>query len=239
MFNMKMPNLGPLNRPLRFIRSQLPPLNFITYHYLYFILTSLGTALIFWGSSTPFRSVSFTDSIFLTTSAMTLAGLNTVNLSSLNTFHQFLLFCLVQLGSAIFVSAFVVHVRRKAFDRKFLDVEERRGKLGRVKTWASSTLGGRSHEKGADEEAGDSETLEKKADSSSVADEPGTNRNGKIVRDDHFEVRRQRFIRCQCEYICHSRKKPKTRHHVPWRHMFHTWAASTAYSPPTYPAVFS
>ena len=53
------------------------------------------------------------------------SGLNTVNLSELNTFQQFILFFLIIVGSAIFVSAFVVHVRRKAFEIKFKVVVER------------------------------------------------------------------------------------------------------------------
>ncbi|KAK4948517.1 hypothetical protein LTR28_007414, partial [Elasticomyces elasticus] len=53
---------------------------------------------------------------------MTLAGLNTINLSILNTFQQFILFLLIMLGSAIFVSAFVVHIRRNAFEKKFSDI---------------------------------------------------------------------------------------------------------------------
>ncbi|OMP82386.1 Potassium transport protein 1 [Diplodia seriata] len=61
---------------------------------------------------------------------MTLAGLNTVNLSNLNTFQQVILFLLIMAGSAIFVSAFVVHVRRKAFEAKIHTVaaEEKRGR---------------------------------------------------------------------------------------------------------------
>ena len=56
---------------------------------------------------------------------MTLAGLNTINLSELNTFQQFILFLLIMLGSAILVSSAVVHVRKKAFERKFKHVIER------------------------------------------------------------------------------------------------------------------
>ncbi len=55
---------------------------------------------------------------------MTLAGLNTVNLSQLNTFQQIILFILIILGSAIWVSIAVVHVRRKAFERKFKSIVE-------------------------------------------------------------------------------------------------------------------
>jgi len=66
-------NLGPLARPYRALRLSLPPVNFITLHYTYFIVTILLSAIIFWASSTPARSVSFTDSLFLCASAMTLA----------------------------------------------------------------------------------------------------------------------------------------------------------------------
>ena len=66
---------------------------------------------------------------------MTLAGLNTINLSQINTFQQFLLFLLTMLGSAIFVSIAVVHIRKKSFERKFKNIAEnerskRRGRSG-------------------------------------------------------------------------------------------------------------
>jgi len=46
-------------------------------------------------------------------------GLNTVNLSTLNTVQQIMLFILIIIGSAIFVSGFVIHVRKRCFERKF------------------------------------------------------------------------------------------------------------------------
>ena len=156
MLNL-VPHLGPLNRPIRFIRRQLPPLNFITLHYLYFIFTCLASALVFWGASTPFRSISFGDCLFLTISAMTGAGLNPVNLSELNTFQQVILFLLIMLGSAILISAFVVQVRLQAFLRKFVDVKEKEKKRrnrGRVRTWMGDSLKGRPGERPGDEEAG-------------------------------------------------------------------------------------
>lgn len=56
------------------IRPHLPDVSFITLHYLYFIATGLVSSIIFWGSSTPARTVSYTDSLFLCVSAMTEAG---------------------------------------------------------------------------------------------------------------------------------------------------------------------
>jgi hypothetical protein len=160
MFNATMPNLGPLNRPLRFIRNQMPPLNFITLHYLYFIVTSFVSALVFWGSATPFKSIAFTDALFMTMSAMTGAGLNTVNLSQINTFQQIILFVLIMIGNAIFISAIVVHIRLKAFAVKMAKVKkERQRGLSRVRTWASSAVKRRRTTLG-DEEAGAGDATE-------------------------------------------------------------------------------
>nr|POF17073.1 low-affinity potassium transport protein [Quercus suber] len=140
---LKSPSLGPLKKSLRFAKRQLPPLNFITIHYIYFFTTCLVSAIIFWGASTPPRSISFTDSLFLCVSAMTLAGLNTINLSATNTFQQILLFFLIMLGSAILVSAVVVQIRKHAFERRFkvivTEQQERRKKArngSRGRSWS-------------------------------------------------------------------------------------------------------
>lgn len=115
--------------------GRLFEINFITIHYAYFIFTGLFSAIVFWGSSTPSRSVSFTDSLFLCVSAMTEAGLNTVNLSTLNTWQQVILLFLILGGSAIFVSAFVILVRLRRFEKVFHEViskrREERRKHGR------------------------------------------------------------------------------------------------------------
>lgn len=53
-------------------------------------------------------------------------GLNTINLSGVNTAQQTILFCLIMLGSAIFVSGVVVHVRKDAIEHRCADVVELR-----------------------------------------------------------------------------------------------------------------
>ncbi|KXT13353.1 hypothetical protein AC579_6026 [Pseudocercospora musae] len=122
----------PLKRPFRYVRRLLPPLNFITIHYAYFILTCLLSAIILWAADTN-RDLRFIDALFLAVSAMTLAGLNTINLSTLDTFQQFWLFLLIIIGSAVLVSAFVVQVRKRAFETKFKDVvtKERQRRIER------------------------------------------------------------------------------------------------------------
>jgi hypothetical protein len=104
------------------IRAILPPVNFINLHYLYFIGTCLVTSVIFWGSSTPARSITYTDSLYLVVSAMTEAGLNTVNLSQINVFQQWLLWMHVMVGSGVFVSASVLYIRKRAFEVRFKTV---------------------------------------------------------------------------------------------------------------------
>ncbi|KFY49332.1 hypothetical protein V496_10086 [Pseudogymnoascus sp. VKM F-4515 (FW-2607)] len=113
-------------------QPHVPPLNFITVHYAYFVVTCLVCSLIFWGASNPAQSVSYTDSLFLVVSAMTEAGLNTVNLSTLTSFQQTMLFLLILIGGSIFVSIGTVLVRKRAFESRFrhvvkLQKERRRG----------------------------------------------------------------------------------------------------------------
>jgi hypothetical protein len=64
------------------IKAVLPPLNFLTVHYVYFIATSIIASVIFYLTATPWRSVAYIDSLFLCVSAMTGAGLNTVRIYS-------------------------------------------------------------------------------------------------------------------------------------------------------------
>jgi hypothetical protein len=121
----------PLVQSWRQVRRWLPPCNFITVHYAYFVVTCMIASVIFWGASTPAYSVRYIDALFLVVSAMTLSGLGSINLSTINTFQQILLFVLIMMGSAIFVSAFVVHLRKRAFEKKFrIVVEKKRQKDG-------------------------------------------------------------------------------------------------------------
>ena len=102
----------------RRVRAWLPPANFITLHYAYFILTCMTTSGIFYASSTSF-SVSYVDSLYLVVSAMTESGLNPVNLSQVTTWQQVLLWLLMVFGSTIWVSVVTVLARKSAFERRF------------------------------------------------------------------------------------------------------------------------
>ncbi|KAK4124236.1 TrkH-domain-containing protein [Parathielavia appendiculata] len=111
----------------------LPPLNFIIIHYAYFIIICLAMSLVFWGSSNPAQTISYTDSLFLVVSAMTEAGLNTVNLSRMTTWQQVILFLLIIFGSSVWVSIWTVVARKHVFEKRFEDIvrAERRRRASR------------------------------------------------------------------------------------------------------------
>ncbi|KAJ1325332.1 Trk/Ktr/HKT type cation transporter [Microdochium nivale] len=119
-----------------------PPLNFITIHYAYFVVTPLVTSLVFWVASRPAYTISYVDSLFLVTSAMTEAGLNTVNLSQMTTFQQMLLAFLIVIGGQIWVSIWTVRVRKHAFERRFKEIvrRERQRQLDRRGTAAGQSF---------------------------------------------------------------------------------------------------
>ncbi|CAG8157265.1 unnamed protein product [Penicillium nalgiovense] len=107
-------------------RAVCPPLNFLTLHYFYFIATCIIASIILYLTSTSWRSVAYVDSIFMCVSAMTGAGLNTLDLSSLNSFQQAVLFSLLILGHAVLISLTVLLVRKRAFESKFKGVSDER-----------------------------------------------------------------------------------------------------------------
>ncbi|KAH8596803.1 cation transport protein-domain-containing protein [Bisporella sp. PMI_857] len=101
------------------VARQLPPVNYITLHYLYFIVVLLVMSVVFWLCSDPWMSIEYTDALFLVVSAMTEAGLNTVNLSEMTTAQQVMLFCLIVIGSSIFVSIATVLSRKWVIESRF------------------------------------------------------------------------------------------------------------------------
>lgn len=71
---------------------------------------------------------------------MTEAGLTTVILSQMNTFQQFILFLLILLGSAIWVSIAVILVRRNAFERRFKSIVEMNRQRRRSRSTSTQRL---------------------------------------------------------------------------------------------------
>lgn len=120
------------NAVVKAISPYLPPINYITIHYAYIIVTCLVASVIFYVSSDPGRSITYTDSLFLVISAITEAGLNTVNLSQMTMFQQFILWLLIVMGGSIFVSISTLWTRKRIFKQRFRSVaKEQRGRRGR------------------------------------------------------------------------------------------------------------
>jgi potassium uptake Trk family protein len=122
------------------VKPYVPPINFITLHYAYFISMTLLGSLIFWGASHPAKSIGWWDSMFMVMSAMTATGLNTVNVSQLTVFQQVELVVLMMMGSQVLVSYFTVAFRKHMFEKRFEDVvrmekekrQARKGDIGAV-----------------------------------------------------------------------------------------------------------
>lgn len=113
------------------VRPYLPPVNFITVHYTYFIITALLGSAIFYGTSSPPYSVGWWDSLFMVTSALTGSGLNSVNVSQLTTFQQAELCVLMIMGSQVLVSYVTIAYRKHVFEKRFeaiVDAERARRK---------------------------------------------------------------------------------------------------------------
>ena len=80
------------------------------------------------------------DSLFLVVSAMTEAGLNTVNLSQMTTWQQVLLWLLIIIGSSIWVSIWTVLVRKHTFERRFEEIVKKERQRSHARPNPSLTL---------------------------------------------------------------------------------------------------
>ncbi|KAG8897090.1 low affinity potassium transporter [Tulasnella sp. 408] len=94
-------------------------LNFFRIHVLWFIINPIFWSIIFYVSSGQY-SVSYIDSLFLCTSAHTVTGLSTLNLSTLTGFQQAILFYLMCIGNYTVVSLVMVIIRKHYFVDKVL-----------------------------------------------------------------------------------------------------------------------
>lgn len=124
-FGTKHPKIyDTLTAGWRAVRPYLPPVNFITLHYAYFIGTTIVATLIFWGAAVPARSIGWWDSMFMVMSAITATGLNTINLSQLTTFQQVELCVLMMMGSQVLISYVTIAFRKHIFEKRFEDIVE-------------------------------------------------------------------------------------------------------------------
>ncbi|KAF9012537.1 cation transport protein-domain-containing protein [Cyathus striatus] len=104
-------------------RSIAKNLNFFRVHLLFFTFTPTFASLIFYASNGETK-IAYIDCLFNCVSAITVCGLATVDLSSVTTWQQVILFILMSIGSPVVVSWFMVLIRRYYFARKFQHIIE-------------------------------------------------------------------------------------------------------------------
>lgn len=90
-------------------------LNFYRVHILYFTFTPLLFSVIFYLSNGSVK-ISYIDSLFNCVSAMAVCGLASVDLSSLTSWQQVILFLQMSIGNPIIVSWFLVLTRKLYLD---------------------------------------------------------------------------------------------------------------------------
>jgi Trk-type K+ transport system membrane component len=96
-------------RFLTYLRNEVFQLNFYRSHMLYFVVCIAASSVVVYSGDTR---ISYINALFLCCSAMTSTGLNTVNLGSLKAFQQAVLCVLLVIRNLIFVSTFIVLIRR-------------------------------------------------------------------------------------------------------------------------------
>ncbi|KAF3038619.1 hypothetical protein E8E12_002486 [Didymella heteroderae] len=117
------------NHFLRYMKDEFLTLNFYRAHMLYFIVVIAISSVIVYGEGVKngpkeYRDshLSYMDALFLTCSAMTTTGLNSVNLGDLSGFQQAVLCVLLIIGNIPFVSMVVVLIRQSMFRKRMSEV---------------------------------------------------------------------------------------------------------------------
>jgi potassium uptake Trk family protein len=104
--------------------------NFITIHYLYLIGMSLLLSVILYGIG----GMAYIDALFFASGSATQSGLNTVDVNTLKTGQQAMLYLGAMLCNPIVVHSFVVFVRLYWFEKRFKDVVMEARKLRRTRS---------------------------------------------------------------------------------------------------------
>ncbi|KAG5438771.1 hypothetical protein PCANB_002491 [Pneumocystis canis] len=93
----------------------LPKVNFLRLHYIYIlVMTIIGTFLIY-----VQNNIQYIDALFLACSAATQAGLVTLNINTLTTYQQVVLYIIPMLTTPIFIHSITAIVRLFLIREKF------------------------------------------------------------------------------------------------------------------------
>ena len=105
-------------------------LNFITIHYLYICgMTFFWSAIFF-----SIGGVSYIDSLFFASGSCTQSGLNTIDINSVKTGQQVILYFLAMMCNPIAIHTSVVFIRLYWFEKRFKDVVREARQLRRTRS---------------------------------------------------------------------------------------------------------
>jgi len=110
----------------------------VTNHVVDFYIISLsiiGSVIVFGVGK---GNLAYIDALFLSSCASTQAGLNTVDINSLNTFQQIIFYLWPMMTNPITINSFVVFLRLYWFEKRFQHIvreaRQRRGTISKSKT---------------------------------------------------------------------------------------------------------
>ncbi|TFK88517.1 TrkH-domain-containing protein [Polyporus arcularius HHB13444] len=115
--------------------------NFFRLHLLFFTLTPLVAAGIFYGVNGEFH-IPFIDALFLCYSALTVTGLSTVNLSTLTVFQQAILLVLMAIGNVTIVAWVMVLIRMHYFRQHIVARHRKKTLLQSIRDRVGSVITG-------------------------------------------------------------------------------------------------
>ncbi|KAJ4401648.1 hypothetical protein N0V91_007820 [Didymella pomorum] len=151
------------NHFLRYLKDEFLTLNFYRAHMLYFIIVIAISSVIVYGEGVKngpkeYRDshLSYMDALFLTCSAMTTTGLNSVDLGDLSGFQQAILCILLIIGNIPFVSMVVVLIRQSMFRKRMSEVVKHSRTMQRLVQDIEHNRHAESHEENCSSDANSS-----------------------------------------------------------------------------------
>lgn len=97
--------------------SKSPNFNFISAHYCWVLTMSILASVLIYGGGQG--NIAYIDSLFFGSGANTQAGLNTLDLNTLNTFQQAVIYVFMMISGPITLHGSVVFMRLYWFEKRF------------------------------------------------------------------------------------------------------------------------
>ncbi|KAI0757447.1 TrkH-domain-containing protein [Daedaleopsis nitida] len=116
-------------------------LNFFRLHLIFFTVTPLIAAAIFYAVNGEFH-IPFIDALFLCYAALTVTGLSTVNLSTLTVLQQVILLLLMAIGNVTIVAWVMVLIRLRYFRQHIIATHRKKTVLQSIRDRLTSVAGG-------------------------------------------------------------------------------------------------